>query len=320
MFRSNRIRTLASLASLVSLIACVTVDDATARSLAALEARVASLEAQQKLAEQSALQARELTGWLEERQKPYTREPVELPLEDSPILGSTRAPITAVVFVDLHCPLCARKHPELVRLLTDPELEGKLKVVYKHFPSPSEPLSLAASRMSLAATEQGEDQYWFFISTCFERNQELQSEEHLFRWAAELGLDMERLRKDLVENQAKYDETIQRDVALGRRLQIPGTPSIFIDGWYVGNKVSEIKHALLEKGILTPEPEATPADPAHVDAAEASTERRAAQQAGDGTGDEGTSNEGTSDDSKAGDGKTGDRKVDTRASEPSKAE
>lgn len=61
----------------------------------------------------------------------------------------------------------------------------------------------------------------------FEHYREL-SEEHILRWAATIGLDIERFSKDLTSDQ--YERELQEDIEEGKKVGVDGTPTFFING------------------------------------------------------------------------------------------
>ena len=48
--------------------------------------------------------------------------------------------------------------------------------------------------------------------------------------AKNLGLNMKKFQKDLKDNDAQWQEHIQKDISLGNRVEVRGTPTIYING------------------------------------------------------------------------------------------
>jgi protein-disulfide isomerase len=142
---------------------------------------------------------------------------------DSPALGPVDAPVTIVEFADFECPSCAGMH-KLLRLLQG-RFSGKLRLVYKHFPISYHPFADAAARASIAAQAQGK--FWQLHPILFERQKEL-GDADLERYAAELGLDLERFRRD--RDSATTKERVELDKRQGTGLGVHSTPTLFING------------------------------------------------------------------------------------------
>ncbi len=149
---------------------------------------------------------------------------VDIDVGDAPVRGAPMAPVTIVEFSDFECPYCGAAHPVLERLLH--EYEGQVKLVFMHYPlTEAHPNAMQAARAAVAAGQQGK--FWEMHDRLFE-NQAALSEEDLARYAREIGLDVERFEEDLRSEETQ--RRIERDKALGRRLDVTGTPAIFING------------------------------------------------------------------------------------------
>jgi len=148
---------------------------------------------------------------------------LEIETDGAPSRGSQMAQVTIVEFSDFECPYCGRAHPIVQQLLDD--YEGQVEVVFMHFPLSSHPHAMPAARAAVAAGNQ--DRFWEMHDLLFEHQQQLE-QEHLERYAEQIGLDMERFRADMESEETQ--DRIEANKELGRRLGVEGTPSFFIDG------------------------------------------------------------------------------------------
>jgi protein-disulfide isomerase len=149
---------------------------------------------------------------------------VELDLEGAPVRGSPMAQITIVEFSDFECPYCGRAHPVLEQVLS--EFEGRVRLVFKHYPLASaHPHALAAARAAVAAGNQGK--FWEMHDLLFEHQRQLEDED-IEGYAGTLGLDMDRFRRDLAA--AETQRRIEQDKQQGERAGVEGTPSFFVNG------------------------------------------------------------------------------------------
>lgn len=172
----------------------------------------------------------------EDRLDPDKVYPV--PLQDSPARGPSTAPLTVVVFGDFQCPYCARGFQILSGL--EVEYEGKIRVVYKHYPLPGHAAAIPAARASMAAIEQ--DGFWAFHDALYARQAKFSSED-LDDIAEEIGLDVSAWRKNLAAK--AHDDQIKADIELGARLRVDGTPTYFVNGRPVSGAQSAFEFKLL---------------------------------------------------------------------------
>jgi len=143
---------------------------------------------------------------------------------DDHIRGDFNAPITLVEFSDFECPFCARHFPTLNEILR--EYQGKVRLVYKHFPLPFHPNAQKAAEASECAAEQGK--FWEYHDKLFENFSEGYSLEKFKQWAKDLGLDSDRFDNCL--NSGKYSQKVQKDIQEGNQKGVEGTPATFVNG------------------------------------------------------------------------------------------
>jgi protein-disulfide isomerase/copper chaperone CopZ len=144
--------------------------------------------------------------------------------QDDHIRGDFNAPITLVEFSDFECPFCARHFPTLNKILSD--YQGKVRLVYKHFPLPFHPNAQKAAEASECAAEQGK--FWEYHDKLFENFSQGYSLEKFKQWAKELGLDANRFNNCL--DSGKYAQKVQKDIQEGNQKGVNGTPATFVNG------------------------------------------------------------------------------------------
>lgn len=172
-----------------------------------------------KLARDGFLES-EITEALEKR---YLQKAVKIDVSDAPMKGDPKAPITLVEFADFECPHCRHLQPVLDRLLE--EYKGQIKVYYKHFPLRSHQNAEPAAIASVAAQRQGK--FWA-LTTKFWKNQDALAQADLEKYAQETGLDMKKWKEDL--GAAATKQRVDKDRAEGDRLNISGTPTVYVNG------------------------------------------------------------------------------------------
>src|SRR5262245_51687817 len=90
------------------------------------------------------------------------------------------------------------------------------------------PFAMGAALASEAARSQGK--FWEFHDKLF-ANQNNLAVEDLKKYAKEIGLDMARFEKDLVDLEKK--KRVEDDMAEAKTLGITGTPGFFVNGRYL---------------------------------------------------------------------------------------
>ncbi len=140
---------------------------------------------------------------------------------DSPVAGNPEGDVTVVEFFDYNCPFCKAVKPALRALLTE---DPGIRFVYKELPVLGE-ASRTAARAALAAARQGMDKYRRFHNALLDVPGQL-TNEAVFHVATQIGLDMERLRRDMED--PEIGAAIAANLKLARRLNITGTPAFVI--------------------------------------------------------------------------------------------
>jgi protein-disulfide isomerase len=142
---------------------------------------------------------------------------------DSFVAGNPSGDVSVVEFFDYNCGYCRRALPEVVKLVNG---DGKIRLVLKELPIFGED-SEAAAKLALASIKQGK---------YFEMHQKLFSEpgktdkEKALRVAKELGLDVEKLEKDMDDPSVK--QALEENKDLAQKLGLQGTPL-----YLIGDKV-----------------------------------------------------------------------------------
>jgi len=155
---------------------------------------------------------------------------------DPIIAGNPKGDITIVEFFDYRCPYCHKVIADLTDLLKQ---DGNIRLVFKEFPILS-PESALAARAAIASASQGK--YWEF-HTAMMKAEDL-NQELLFKIAKDIGLDVERLKKDM--NDPKVSKRLKETDDLARALGIDATPTFFVgDEPLTGAKtLKELKEAV----------------------------------------------------------------------------
>lgn len=154
-------------------------------------------------------------------------------LSDTPHKGTAGAPVVIVEFADFECPHCALMRGILQEVVD--AFPGKVVLYFKQFPLGHHAHSHTAARATLAAGRQG--RFWPMHDLVFQ-NQGALSPERFVEFATELGLNVDKFKRDL-EDPALYAQ-IERDRKEAITANISGTPTIYIDGrMYIDDKTPD---------------------------------------------------------------------------------
>ena len=137
-------------------------------------------------------------------------------------IGNPKANATLVEFFDYNCHFCKGARPDIAKLMKD---DPNLKLVLKDFPVLG-PGSVEAAKVASAVRNQlPGDKFWAFHYKLLGTHGPVGKAEAL-AVAKELGLDMEKLAKDMESPEIKtgLDEVMR----LADSLQINGTPTFVV--------------------------------------------------------------------------------------------
>jgi protein-disulfide isomerase len=138
--------------------------------------------------------------------------------------GAKKPKVEILMCGDLDCPFSGKSVAVLAQLET--ANKSKLAVVFRHFPLDGiHPNARAAHRAAIAAERQGE--FWAMWGLLFD-NRQSRSPADLEGFASQLGLDLDRFRKDIAD--PDVDKQIDADIAACKALDVTATPTFFLNG------------------------------------------------------------------------------------------
>ena len=153
------------------------------------------------------------------------RTKLVLPLaERDHIQGSINAPLALVEYGDYECPYCGEVYP-LVKALQK-RLGNRLCFAFRNFPLVnSHPHAEHAAEAAEAAAAHGK--FWEMHDVLYE-NQDALEDENLRNYASLLGLDANRLIRDVMSG--AHASRLREDFISGERDGVNGTPAVFVNG------------------------------------------------------------------------------------------
>jgi protein-disulfide isomerase len=164
---------------------------------------------------------------------PVLEPPVKLAIAGAPFKGPADAKVTIVEFSDFQCPYCAKAAIEAAQVVQ--KFPNDVKLVFKQFPLDDHSQAALAAEASLAAQAQG--RFWPLHDRMYANFRQI-TRDHIFVWATETGLDMNRFRADLDSH--KFAARVHAEEQEGEVAGVGGTPTFFINGKKF-NGVFEVK-------------------------------------------------------------------------------
>lgn len=179
------------------------------------------------------------------RDKPAPQVDVSnLTIDKDQVKNAKDYDVTVFAFADYQCPYCSRGHDNLHDAMK--KFDGKVRVVFKHYPLPFHKQAKDAAYAAMAAGEQGK--FWEMSELLFANQKRFREDGLYVKFADKLGLDVDKFKKDMSSKKAAYEKQIKEDMKQGEEVGVRGTPAYFIGGErLVGAQPTEKFVDLLEK-------------------------------------------------------------------------
>ena len=143
---------------------------------------------------------------------------------DAPMsMGKSNAPVLIEEFSDVECPACGYISPQVEELARNNS--DIVRLVYYHFPLSYHEFAFTGAEATECAGDQRKG--WEYLAALFENSKNL-TDDFFYSLADTLKLNANEFKTCLDSHMKKAK--IQEHLREGRARQIPGTPSIFING------------------------------------------------------------------------------------------
>ncbi len=152
-----------------------------------------------------------------------------------PVLGSAKADVTVVEYFDYNCPFCRALAPAFRPFIAQ---DHAAAVLYKEWPIFGG-VSIYAAQAALAANHQGK---YLRAHDALIGAPRLETNSQVDAALQGAGIDMVKLKKDLVAHRASIDDLLMRNDREARGLGMRGTPGILV-GRRIVSGISDL-HAL----------------------------------------------------------------------------
>lgn len=169
------------------------------------------------------------------------------------VFGQPNSKVVLIEYGDYQCPGCGAAYAPMKQVVT--KYKSKITYVFRNFPLTSmHPNALAASAAAETAGLMGK--YWQMHDKLYENqdswsNAAIDQRNELFAtYASEVGLDRTKFLQTLNDKNNVITQKINFDLALGKKAGITGTPTFFINGEQVTQKVLNGKLSTDQKAQL----------------------------------------------------------------------
>lgn len=152
---------------------------------------------------------------------------------NGPARGPKDAPVTIVEFGDLQCPACKAAQPTVQQLV---EAEPTARFVFQSFPLEMHNWAMKGAEYADCVAHASNDAYWKFIATVYDKQPEITAEnvdEKLTQIADQSGVKGADIATCAAKPETKAH--VDASVALGKEVDVTGTPTLFINGRRVSN-------------------------------------------------------------------------------------
>ena len=181
---------------------------------------------------------------------PFGSEPFAAARKDlekginGPSRGPVDAPVTIVEFSDLQCPHCKEAQPTIDKLMSE---EKDARLVFQNFPLQSHDWAAKAAAYADCIGRVSNDAFWKFLQSVYDAQSDIlasNADEKLTAMADKSGAK----GSDIAACAAKPETTsrVEHSVALGKSVDVTGTPTLFINGRKIAN-VAALPYDMLKQ-------------------------------------------------------------------------
>ena len=187
------------------------------------------------------------------------------------VKGNPDAKVILMEYGDFQCPYCGETYPGLKAISTD--YNDQVAFVFCNFPLTTLHVNARAAAAAAEAAGQlgGNNAYWKMHDALYDNQSTWENmsgndlTETFTQYAHSLGLDDSKFKAQLSNNASRINQKISFDQALGSKVGVNSTPSIYLNGTQLSATIFQdleqnnlgplenaINAALKEKGVTPP--------------------------------------------------------------------
>jgi protein-disulfide isomerase len=185
----------------------------------------------------------------EEARKETERLTSELVRGGAASTGPDNAPITLVLFSDFQCPFCSQMAKGLREEIL-PNEKNNVRLIFRNYPLSGHPWARPAAEAMSCVAAQGGNYFWEMHDYLFAHQRDLTPENMLSKLTATTsgltGFDSERFSACVANRETS--KGVDQDIALGDRIKVSSTPTLFVNGHrVVGYRGDQIRTLIREQ-------------------------------------------------------------------------
>ena len=172
----------------------------------------------------------------QKRVEEQMKNPKDIAIEGRVTFGKQDAPVTIVEYSDFQCRFCAEAYSKRLQPVKD-KYDGKVKVVYKHFPLDFHPFAKPAAEYFEAVAQIDQDKAKQFHDVIFADYSEFQKSYARLKSKDEIDKAIKSIVKkiglkmvDVEKHLKKGKEIVATDMVEANKLGVGGTPTFFVNG------------------------------------------------------------------------------------------
>ena len=165
-----------------------------------------------------------------------------LGVDKSAVRGGVQPKMTIVEFSNFQCPYCVKSWKKMKELLG--KYPQEVRYVFKHFPLQPKGIQFELSEMAAATQEVSQEAFWavhdFFFSDegqAFVKKDREVLKKKIEEILKEKGYDEKVFQTALEAGKGK--KKVDEDILTGNKIGVRGTPSIVVNGDFVGSALTD---------------------------------------------------------------------------------
>ncbi len=159
---------------------------------------------------------------------------IETVLPTDMVMGKADAPVTIIEYASVTCPACAAFNTQIIPEVKTKYIDtGKVKLIYREFPTNPANYSIIGSVLARCAAEKSGPEAYFLITDALFRNQKTwvskDARAELTKIVAQAGMDEAAL--DACVKRKEIIDVVNENARLGsEKYKVTGTPTFFLNG------------------------------------------------------------------------------------------
>jgi protein-disulfide isomerase len=166
----------------------------------------------------------------------------QLGMDQAAFRGAVQPKMTIVEFSNFQCPFCVKSWKKMKEVLG--KYPQEVRYVFKHFPLQPKGIQFELSEMAAATQEVSQEAFWavhdFFFSD--EGQSFVKKDREVLKKKIEeilkgKGYDEKVFQTALEAGKGK--KKVEEDILTGNKIGVRGTPSIVINGDFIGSTITD---------------------------------------------------------------------------------